>query len=892
MRQTRERSAVAFACALAVATQGACGSDAGVGADGDGPGDTTPPEVAIADGVEVDVPDSTQPACLGPTVTTGAGTDRLAHALGVATVTIEDRDTCTRTYRLTSTATRRDDLPASPRTFVERAGDPVLRSGHDLLDALHALALDELHEAAVDTIRDGAFGGGADTSCGPDGCWETGRKWTYVWTRDTAFAIDLGLAAIDPARAASSLAFKLSTRRDGSELQVVQDTGSGGSWPVSSDRVVWALGARAVLLQLDGDARTTFRDRTLEALAGTLTRDREVVFDRATGLYRGETSFLDWREQTYAAWTQHDVIDIATGAALGTNLLHLHSLRLAAELADEVGDPRASTWSGWAEALRTAIRARFWLPAEETFASFLPSALDPAPIRRFDALALALVIEHGVATPEEGRAILSRYPHYGPGVPVIWPQQQFTPIYHNRAEWPFVDAYWLRAARVARHDAVTDRMVRALVRGAALNLTHLEAFEAATGSPWLVDDLYSGPVVSSQRQLWSIGGFISMLHRSIFGLEPTATGLRVSPWLTHGLRRDLFAGSDQLVLSNLLHRSKHLTLVVGLPPLDRPGLPGGGGALRVARRVIDGVPLLGGDEIPEALLHEGTRIDVALEHDPDVPASVLREADPTAWRELFGPRTPQIKGVTADAGKLRLELATGGEDAAEITLNIYRDGARVAADLPGTTTSWVDPTSDATAARSPCYTLEATFTSSGNASQHARATCWWGASDEAIQTVAADRLEAVGGTLSEEYGRPHTMDWGDPGHTLTARGLRAARSGPHLVQVAYGNGAGPMNTGIACGLKRVRVVDEANDQVVGEGFLVMPQLGRWDRWAFSSFVPVTLDAARTYRVVITADAGTANMSDLAHFATYTGAVGGRDGPMGRVNIAELRLLAR
>lgn len=841
----------------------------------------------MADG---DAADTSGAACDGPTGVI-AGTDRLAHALGVATVVVEDRDTCARTYRLSSTATRRDDQPASPRTIVERAGDPVLRSGHDLLDALHALALDELREAAVDTIRDGAFGGGADTPCGSAGCWETGRKWTYVWTRDTAFAVALGLAAIDPARAASSLAFKLSARRDGGPLQIVQDTGSGGSWPVSTDRVAWALGARAVLLELVGEARAAFRDATLEALATTLERDRAVAFDATSGLYRGETSFLDWREQTYPGWTQHDVIDIATGAALGTNVLHLHALRLAAELADEVDDARAAGWRAQADALRSAIRERFWLPDLQTFGSFLPSALDPAPVRRLDALGLSLAILEGVATPEEARGILSRYPHYGAGVPVIWPQQQRVPIYHNRAEWPFVDAFWLRAAAVARHDAVSERMVRALVRGAALNLTHLEVFEAGTGAPWLEDDVYSGPVVNSQRQLWSIGGFLSMLHRNIFGLEPTKDGLRVSPWLTHGLRRDLFAGADRLVLHRVLHRSKHLTISVALPPIDAPALPGGGGALRVVGRTLDDAPLEG-DVIPEALLVDGARIEVVMAHDPEVPASSLTEADPTQWRALYGPRTPQIRGLTDDGGRLRLELDSGDEDPATITYAVYRDGERVAADLPGTTTSWFDPGSDATAPRSPCYAVEATFIAGGNRSQRSRVRCWWGASNQAIQVIGAADLEAVGGAPSTEHGRFHYQDWGDPGHRLTARGVRPTRSGPHLLQVAYGNGAGPINTGIACGIKRVVVYDEADDRLVAEGLLVMPQLGTWDRWELSSFVPAELDADRSYRIVIAADEGTANMSDLAHFATYTGATGGRDGPMGRVNVSELRLLAR
>jgi hypothetical protein len=118
------------------------------------------------------------------------------------------------------------------------------------------------------------------------------------------------------------------------------------------------------------------------------------------------------------------------------------------------------------------------------------------------------------------------------------------------------------------------------------------------------------------------------------------------------------------------------------------------------------------------------------------------------------------------------------------------------------------------------------------------------------------------------------------------------RTGPHLVQVVYGNGAGPINTGITCAVKRVTVEDTGTGQVVASGVILMPHLGRWDTWGNSTFVRADLTAGRTYRVVLSDDAGTVNMSAFAHFARYTGGTGGAGGEFARVNIAELKLLAR
>ena len=89
----------------------------------------------------------------------------------------------------------------------------------------------------------------------PCPCFETGAKWHYVWTRDLSYSLDLGLGYLDPERASNSLLFKTSkvrpelVARQVSPIEVaLQDTGSGGSWPVSSDRVVWILAASGLTL--------------------------------------------------------------------------------------------------------------------------------------------------------------------------------------------------------------------------------------------------------------------------------------------------------------------------------------------------------------------------------------------------------------------------------------------------------------------------------------------------------------------------------------------------------------------------------------------------------------------------------------------------------------------
>ena len=54
------------------------------------------------------------------------------------------------------------------------------------------------------------------------------------------------------------------------------------------------------------------------------------MFDADDGLYRGEQSFLDWREQTYPGWTKDNVSTIAMSKALSVNAANYFLLKTVA----------------------------------------------------------------------------------------------------------------------------------------------------------------------------------------------------------------------------------------------------------------------------------------------------------------------------------------------------------------------------------------------------------------------------------------------------------------------------------------------------------------------------------------------------------------------------------
>lgn len=874
---------VVSAALLALAASALCGACGdGTGGEGlapDGPGaDGGDARASGGEGGDPEVPFDV-PSCVEAPGRDATSSRSLEDGAGTATVTVTGA-ACARTFTLASTAARRDDEPKGPRTLVE-SGRASLSTRNDLFDALYQLAQEEAKENSVDAIRDGAFRSGAPLTCQPPGCFETGRKWTYVWTRDTSYAVDLGLGFVDPARARSSMDLKLSTRRDGSDLQIVQDTGTGGSYPVSTDRAVWALGARELLHHLTGEARVTFRDRALEAIVNTDEHDRAVVFDAKDGLYRGEQSFLDWRSQSYPGWTVPDVVNIATSKSLSTNATHLALLETGAELATEKGDATLATkLRGRANELRAAMRQKLWLAEDAQFSTYLTTELDPSPARRFDLLGTSLAVLLDVATPEQARAALASYPTLPKGPPVLFPQQKETAIYHNRAIWPFVTAYWVRAAKKAGNDLAFDAGVRSLVRGAALFLSNMENLEIVTGKPWVEDGVYSGPVVNSQRQLWSVAGYLGMVHAGLFGIETRASGLRVAPFVTKALRRTTFAASDALALNDLPFRGKKVSFVVRLPAASA-----GEGAYAVTRVRVNGQDAPDG-VVDEARLRARNLVEVELGEPAAAAASTLRTiSDVSDYRVLYAPRTPGVS-VALSGGKLTVGLDLAGEATSDVTISLYRDGVRVAKDLPGATTSWQDATTSETSP-SHCYTAELRYPS-GNVSQRARPACFWGAGNARITTIPATSFDVTGGTKTTAYGRTFQEAWGDAGHTISAT-FTATRSGDHLVQATYGNGSGSLETGITCAVKKV-VVEEVGGGAVASGYLVMPQRADWASWGDSSFVRAPLVSGKTYRVRLEADARAVNMSAFQHFADYTGGTGGSGGAFSRVNVADLKVL--
>ncbi|WP_017446753.1 MGH1-like glycoside hydrolase domain-containing protein [Gayadomonas joobiniege] len=799
-----------------------------------------------------------------------------------ATFSISETNNGLRNYVHSTTQKLRDPVPQFS-LYQEKPDQPLLRSGNLALDALFALAVDEVDLNSVSQIKDSSYNKGLPIACD---CFETGEKWHYVWTRDLAYAAHLGLAWLDPQRVKNSLEFKLSGYRDGitkptfaagssSGLQIIQDTGSGGSWPISTDRVTWAFGAEAALNTLTGDDRSNFIKRAYEALVNTIENDRLVAYDQNLALYTGEQSFLDWREQSYAAWLPDDLTSMATSAALSTNVAHYQAIRLTAKLAGELKQSQAEKkYQNWANELKTSINDQLWLADKGLYSSLTAGHFDKTPLTKFDWLGQALAIISGVADTQKSKKILASYPHGPMGAPVIFPQQQGVPVYHNRAIWPFVTAYGLQAAIEGDNYLVADQAYQTLIRSAALNLSNMENLEwLSAQSVWLekTQAELSGPVINSKRQLWSVAAYLNMVIEGVFGLKLEQNELTINPYITTALVEQFFSPADRLSLQQIKWKGKKLSIDIQLPERMHKHQ----GAFRVEQVSLNGQKL-SGQAIKQSLLTEGQNL---IQVELGLPEPQTRELTQVAAgpgdkdHQVFAPYEPDLMVQTTEQG-VHLRIIDD-KNQGDVSYQIFRNGQPLIDKLPQK--NWFDSSAPNLQA---CYSVAAVYASSGNTSHHSPVVCRDNGSFVSIDSEqVATNVKVTDSALGKVV-----KNWGHTKDELTIKQIEIKETGEYAFQFAYTNYQHNINTGITNGVKWLQVYDET-DKLLAQAVVQMPHGKKQNGILYSSPLQIEL-AAGIYRVSLH---DFFNMSYLTNNQSYT-AAGGIAGPVNLVNLYGLRLM--
>ena len=661
---------------------------------------------------------------------------------------------------------RKNDLSAYPR----------LTTGNRLHQAIYNMGLDEMVNAVE-----------------PDTTLRTGKEWSGVWTRDVSYSIILSMAYMQPEASMISLMKKVNPSG-----QIIQDTGSGGAWPISTDRMIWVVAAYEIY-KVTGD-RSWLEKVYPIAVRAIEKNDLTVMSD--AGLMKGETSFIDWREQSYPRWMQ--TVDISQSEAMGTNMAYVAALRATADMARILGKKKeAERFTAQADALAQAVHARFWMPDKGYYGMYTYGRDNLVMNPRAETLGESLAIIYDIAPADAVKSISENNPNTPFGAAIFYPQIADMPNYHNNALWPFVGSYWAIAQAKAGNEAGTMEAIGAVFRPAALFATNKENFNLDNG------DIFTE--LNSSNMLWSLSGNIALTTRILFGIHFEPDGLVISPFVPKAL-------GGTRTLDNFHYRGATLNITVN------------GYGANVKSISLNGKALKPGELIAASKLKGVCDITVDMDNRPIPPMKLNRVPN------LKAPLTPDARLVAsadyAGQGVPVLNLLEWNPIEYIGQYIVLKDGKEV-----GRTrrTSWP-------------ATVPGEWQVIGVAADGTQGFASEPRSNRETFAVdfPAEATEAVSAEISYRPATPVTGYMGK-GFVETDRTsapptleIDVPATGRYSIAWRYANGNGPVNTENKAAV-RTLVIDGKK-----AGTVVMPHRGvaNWDDWGMTNTVKADLTAGR------------------------------------------------
>lgn len=637
---------------------------------------------------------------------------------------------------------------------------PQFKSDYLISDAIYNLSIEEMTNLieADSTLR-------------------TGEEWAGVWTRDVSYSIILSMAYMQPEVSKKSLLHKVKNGL------IVQDTGTGGAYPVSTDRIIWATAAWQIYLVTGERAWLT---EAYAIIRKTIEQDEQAAYDQGTGLVKGESSFLDWREQEYPRWMQP--ADIYESECLGTSAVHYQANVAASCMAEILGDHKnKARFEANASKIKDGINNDLWLDAKGYYGIYLYGRNHKILSPLSETLGESLSILFGIADEARSKRIISSVVQTPYGNSCLFPQIPNILPYHNNGIWPFVQSFWMWASAKAGNGKSVMESIASIYRAAALFTTNKENFVADNGD-------FAGTQINSGNMLWSIAGNISIVHKLFFGINFEEDKLVFKPFIPENLE-------GKKTLTNFRYRNAVLNMEIE------------GYGNQIKSFVLDG-------EESEPMISAGLtgRHDVVI-----VMANNKTEENKTTQKaNYFSPETPLVK---LSGSQLTWEAV---KDAA--SYKILKDGRPVAV------------------VEALQYPVKMTGLSSEYQVVATDANGYEGFASEPVQVSLPNAVIELDMTnFAPKANYPYKGFTGDGfvETTLTKNtkihiNPAIPESGLYAIDFRYANGNGPVNTENKCA---VRTFSINNKQV---GAFVFPHRGKdeWSNWGYSNSIVTELDKGR------------------------------------------------
>lgn len=637
---------------------------------------------------------------------------------------------------------------------------PQYHSDYLISDAIYNLATDEMINAVE-----------------PDSTFRTGKEWAGVWTRDISYSIILSMAYLQPKVAKYSLLRKVKNDR------IIQDTGTGGAYPISTDRMIWSVAAWE-LYKATGDLDWLKKAYTI--IKNSADDDENNALDRTTGMMRGESSFLDWREETYPRWMQP--VDIYSSENLGTNAVHYEANMVLVKMARLLGDEAAVEKYGQvAAAIKKGVNDQLWMKDKGYYGQYLYGRNFKSLSPRSEALGEALSVLFGIADPAQQKSVVENTPVTNFGITCIYPQIPGIPPYHNNAVWPFVESYWALASAKAGNEQSVLAAIASVYRPAALFLTNKENFVASTGD-------FAGTVINSSNMLWSLSGSLALVHKVLFGIDFQTDSLVFHPFVPKALggKRSLTNFKCRKAVLNIEMEgfgNQIKTFELDGKQVAKAAIPYTLEGTHSIRIVLES------RDLPESKINK-----VANYTAPDTPITSL-ENGVLSWSSIKGAKSYQI----LKNGNVQQTIT---ETAIRVPEQTFSEYQVMAVDSNGVQS----------------FASEPVLVPGSQAPEVIQVENFAPKSANDYKDFEGNGFVEVSKTLNRSITVP----------------VEIKSAGTYAITFRYANGNGPINTENKCAIRTLKA------DGIFAGTLVLPQRGKneWSNWGFSNYIHANLAAGK------------------------------------------------
>mmetsp|Transcript_13116 Transcript_13116/g.33067 ORF Transcript_13116/g.33067 Transcript_13116/m.33067 type:complete len:653 (-) Transcript_13116:153-2111(-) len=457
----------------------------------------------------------------------------------------------------TKNSNNEGNASSSPKEIEDQDGNEddgnwfELQTGNSRIDRAYRLAMDELQQN-IEHDEDGSP------------YFVTGAGGERSWTRNTAYAIELGAGLVQPYVSRLSLkeCSEVATMSVGEKQMMgtvwYQDTSDDfGGWPNLSDAIVGARGAWHLYLYT-GDS--TFLEWAYETTLNSLLRAEIDVLRHSNGgnfkhqLFGGSSAFIQ-SNSGYPKKYENNGELVGKTKALSTNILYYSGYHFAYKMGTILMENNqiVNSLKDRSKFLKNTIRERLWMEDKGLYAYFEDENKKLVPQIEGLGMALAMLTDE-FEVDHRINMMFDNFHRTEFGIPSLWPHfgyEKDDSIDDKTGRiWPLVSGYFaIAAARHGKSDIFAEEMA-SLIDLSEQENTFAEFHELDKSSE-----------KDRRRQLWSDAGYLGMVYKGLFGMEFQKGAIEFSPTKVEG-KDGILKTNETISLLNVKYRKAILDVYI------------------------------------------------------------------------------------------------------------------------------------------------------------------------------------------------------------------------------------------------------------------------------------------------------------------------------------------